>query len=511
MTNVQPNLRPRHWLKRLALFFLILGVGLVALRWWAGRVVDDRLDALVADIQSRGIAILPDDLAFMPVSDDLNAFVHLDRALASFPQIDGQYIDDFEEEDMPSVDDARYVADAAKALASIARARECTQAVWQTKYQNPLLAWKPDLGERRRLARLLQDLAIRQMRLGQHDQAIERVRDMLALSRISEAEPSDIITHLIAISVRAMADGVLEVELTDALETLGDSPKEGFQPVRREQIVAIISEMLNEQKYQTGLVNAWVGERVSYFDTATQLLEGDFSLAGVANVDAFVRARLYVFRPLYVQHLIEEIEFTDQIIQAARTTTSLPELQALLPQMEEDEESPPHRFDPIRLTGLSLSSYTYVATRSTHYRNKARQLLAATALALRLYETDHGRLPDKLTALVPDYLPTLPKDPFDPKGGPIRYMPAGSTPLTVKEFSSRYPDAYLWQGTGGPPANTKQLVPRVIVYSVGSNGVDDGGEHVLDEEGLRPDMRSESEGGDLVFFVRKLAATKKPE
>lgn len=511
MTNVQPVLPPRHWLKRLALFFLVLGIGLVALRWWAGRVTDDRLDALVADIQSRGIAILPDDLTFVPVSDELNALVHLDRALASFPQIDGQYIDDFEEEEMPAVDDAKYVADAAKALASVARARECTQAVWQTEYQNPLLAWRPGLGERRQLARLLQDVAIRQMRLGQHDQSIERVRDMLALSRISEAEPSDLITHLVAISVRAIADGVLEVELTDALETLGDPPKEGFQPVQREQIEAIIAEMLNEQKYQTGLVNAWVGERVSYFDTAMHMVDGEFSIAGVSTVNAFVRARLFVFRPLYVQHLIEDIKFTDQIIQAARTTTSLPALQALLPSIEDDDDIPPHRLDPIRLIGLSPSSYAYGATQRTHYRNKARQLLAATALALRLYEADHGRLPDKLTALVPDYLPALPKDPFDPKGGPIRYMPEGATPLTLKAFTSRYPDAYFWQGTGGPPANINQLVPRVILYSVGSNKVDDGGDHVLDEDGLHPDIGSESEGGDLVFFVQKLPPTKKPE
>lgn len=66
--------------------------------------------------------------------------------------------------------------------------------------------------------------------------------------------------------------------------------------------------------------------------------------------------------------------------------------------------------------------------------------LAATALALRLYRADHaGRPPATLTALVPDYLPAVPIDPID--GQPLRY------------------DA-----------------TRAILWSVGDDGTDDGGD-----------------------------------
>lgn len=75
-------------------------------------------------------------------------------------------------------------------------------------------------------------------------------------------------------------------------------------------------------------------------------------------------------------------------------------------------------------------------------RMTARSQITAHAqyllLALRLYEHDHGQLPPTLDALVPDYIPAVPEDPYD--GKPLRYDPA-----------------------------------RRIVYSIGEDGVDSGG------------------------------------
>jgi hypothetical protein len=44
-------------------------------------------------------------------------------------------------------------------------------------------------------------------------------------------------------------------------------------------------------------------------------------------------------------------------------------------------------------------------------------------LALRLYELKHGDLPETLNALVPEYLPGIPNDPYD--GQPFRYSKSG--------------------------------------------------------------------------------------
>lgn len=55
---------------------------------------------------------------------------------------------------------------------------------------------------------------------------------------------------------------------------------------------------------------------------------------------------------------------------------------------------------------------------------------------------DHGRRPETLAALVPEYLPAVPRDPFRTDGGPIGYL-------------------------------RDDEVPRL--YCVGSNGLDENG------------------------------------
>ncbi len=56
--------------------------------------------------------------------------------------------------------------------------------------------------------------------------------------------------------------------------------------------------------------------------------------------------------------------------------------------------------------------------------------LAATILAIRLYERDHaGSLPPNLNVLVPDYLPCVPSDPFASPSAPIRFVRRSPNPF----------------------------------------------------------------------------------
>jgi hypothetical protein len=68
--------------------------------------------------------------------------------------------------------------------------------------------------------------------------------------------------------------------------------------------------------------------------------------------------------------------------------------------------------------------------------------IVVTALALKRYQLQHGNWPEKLAALSPEFLPTVPLDPVD--GRPLRYR--------------RNDDGTF------------------VLYSIGENGVDDGGD-----------------------------------
>ena len=89
--------------------------------------------------------------------------------------------------------------------------------------------------------------------------------------------------------------------------------------------------------------------------------------------------------------------------------------------------------------------------------------MAASALAIRLYEVDNGSRPETLDDLVPDYVATVPLDPFSDSDDPLRYVPVAD------------------------PA---------ILYSVGLNGVDDGGTFAFRQFGVIHDEKL-----DLPFFL----------
>jgi len=72
----------------------------------------------------------------------------------------------------------------------------------------------------------------------------------------------------------------------------------------------------------------------------------------------------------------------------------------------------------------------------------------ATELALRAYWLDHGAYPGDLSDLAPDYLSAVPDDPF-----------AGEAPLRYRIDGDRY-----------------------ILYSVGPDGMDDGGTAIFDPD-----------------------------
>jgi hypothetical protein len=85
---------------------------------------------------------------------------------------------------------------------------------------------------------------------------------------------------------------------------------------------------------------------------------------------------------------------------------------------------------------------TAVMVRHALNRTQTVSRLLTVGLAIRAYRVKHEEIPHSLSDLVPDYLEKIPIDPFDPAGGPLRFV--------------RRDETY-------------------IIYSVGDDGVDNGG------------------------------------
>jgi hypothetical protein len=78
------------------------------------------------------------------------------------------------------------------------------------------------------------------------------------------------------------------------------------------------------------------------------------------------------------------------------------------------------------LSALLASQYDGTLERASMV--VAERRMAATALAIRLYEVDCGQRPEMLDELVPGYLPAVPQDPYAADGCPIAYLPHDTTP-----------------------------------------------------------------------------------
>jgi hypothetical protein len=100
----------------------------------------------------------------------------------------------------------------------------------------------------------------------------------------------------------------------------------------------------------------------------------------------------------------------------------------------------------VELAALPVISFMPAAHVRIDQQRQAEENLAATALALAGYHADHHAYPKTLAELVPAYIDAIPKDPFD--DGQLHYKP--------QQANGRR-DGYL-------------------LYSVGQNGKDEGGQ-----------------------------------
>ena len=107
----------------------------------------------------------------------------------------------------------------------------------------------------------------------------------------------------------------------------------------------------------------------------------------------------------------------------------------------------------------ALSRITTIETRAIAHLRAAQ-----VALAIQRYRLAADRFPNKLADVVPAYIETVPKDPFD--GNDLRY---------------------------------KKLEPGFVVYSIGEDLSDDGGK----EEQRRKTRGQEPPNWDVVFIVER--------
>lgn len=439
--QAKPPRRRRRWIWIVAgVVVLFLGLGWF---WWnQSSKWDERINAEIERYRAAGQPIYLADFDPPDTDDDDNAALALQEAVRALKLTKDEEI--LVEELRPekvaeNLDELRRIAEAnSKVLTLVHRARSMKGADWGFRVRSPAVTFTlpPDLSEQRSLARFLRGMAIYFHKTGDEAAAVRTLHDTLNIGKTVRKMPL-LICHLSALANDAIACAAVE----DISADLKVAPPGG---AGRKDVEAFIAELLDEVTLRKDTQRVYYGERAYVFDSAKLWIDGRMSLTSPGAPAALEAITASVLRPLHKKDLIGLLRMCTAMAEAAGQE-SWPEAKKLLPE----EPSYEGFWDSATHTLSSILRPSLQKALMTHFRVIAMRRMAATALAIKLYETDHGSRPAELADLVPKYLPAVPKDPFAADGRDIGYLPNA---------------------------------PRPILYSVGQNGIDQGGKYADDPE-----------------------------
>lgn len=268
-------------------------------------------------------------------------------------------------------------------------------------------------------------------RAGDERRALACIRRVLHLASLARRAPDGYMETTATFQTAART--VLQVAPDLRVGTDGRAVSEA-------DVRALIAAMLDESDAGPSIVRHLEYRRAVVIDDSAGCLEERFPR--ICMLPTILRGpwKLWFLRPAIQTDTAIMLHQADQVLAAARVADDLPTLLSLAPEAGRlhvlRDESP-------YLHVWAVTCWPrYDLDARQHFEAVTERRMAATALALRAYSLAHaGELPARLDALVPEWLPAIPDDPMA-HGRPLTYRPEGADPL---------------------------------LYSVGRNGIDDGG------------------------------------
>jgi hypothetical protein len=453
-----------HWWKLLGVVVLVLIVALVIVHAIWSRTEGKRLEAQAAAYRAAGERIELSDFEIDDIPAGKNAATEIDAAAAveqfNWPaELDPEF--PLRPDEVKALRSAATAN--APALAHLAAAATRPAAAWPLHLSSPvLLQMLPNLNHQRELAVLLKFDAMRAHHDGDDARALRRVAQIMALARALDDQPM-LVTHLVSLGVRDIAAylaGNLAADLRIGAAR-GDAPPA--------QVRDLIRTLLNDAPQRHGQRMALLGERAMQLDSARAMARGTLTLgspgAGVggmpakggpgAGAGAGIGFIHYLIKPTILGDGVLMMRHTTDLLHAAAAAPNWPAFQQTAPNWPSNVSARPWRHLMASMLMPSLKRAI-----ETDFRLMTDRRLAATALAARWYAADHaGKLPARLEDLVPGYLDAVPLDPMA-SAGVLKYV--------------RDAEAADHAQPSGATTGPIEIKPP-IVYSVGANGVDDGG------------------------------------
>ena len=426
------------WLKRLTILGACLLAGLGGLRIWWGYTANRQYDAVVERFRADGQPVLVDeiDARLNAASMSQNAADLYIKAAQALVVRTTSGIEFYEVYSVPQrisqnpADAADMYTANRQALDLARQARDIPTVSWgnrlaDTRTPNPVFFATGSMAEQFHLTKMLHFSLIYNLMRGHDDEAIETVLDMIHQADAIAQYPQGL-AALSAWACQGMALttlGEFSAQLTITCAT-GESRANGHA-VRRTRIQELIATLLDEQESRRTAVACFAGDRASALDMVHPTRRD-----GNTNIAIFLGAPAGPWsRPAIVLDAVRAARVTDSAAQALRA----PNWQAA--EIARPVTSAGSSFFWQKTHAASDYLGNTVRHATAHYfEHLARRRMAAVALGTRLYAIDHGSPPAGLESLVPEYLPSLPIDPFSTDGSTFHYRPDAKRPMLYSVY-----------------------------------------------------------------------------
>lgn len=295
------------------------------------------------------------------------------------------------------------------------------------------------LNEIRNYAQLLELEAVQASENNKSDTSVQSIKSIIGVADSLDNEPI-VIAQLVRIGCQNIAVSSMEYAMNRTIFS-------------DEQLKDLSTSIAREEKSQ-GISEAVIGERCMTEEMLIhpQLLYFTRDSTSLVSLQIF----LAFYKPLglHERDVITLFDYTDDVIKIF----NLP-----LEQRQEASKALDTKILQIQkeyvLLGKVIPAFgRYIVL---DLLNIAELRAAQAAIAVQRYRLKNDKLPDSLDALVPDYIESVPLDPFD--GQEIRY---------------------------------KKLEKGFVIYSIGENQVDDGGKEPSKD-------KKNNNNSDITFIIEK--------
>ncbi|HZL14430.1 MAG TPA: hypothetical protein VFC85_09865 [Verrucomicrobiae bacterium] len=430
--------------------FLIIGVAVFALfvllvvsLYWRGKLAMD-VDAKVQEIRDAGLPTNGKELNayYSAVPDSENAALVMTQAFALMRDFSDSRSNEIANFKTPARGQlltpeqkkllSGYVEMNSDALDKMREAIKLSESRYPVDYTPGPGTLLPHLGKLKKLAVIVRYKSFLESESGDTTNAVASIENLIEMAQTLDQEP-DIIAQFVRIALIAIAENSLEHGLN--ISGLNES-----------ELVGLASKFSSAEKDNL-MVRALIGDRADHVPvfqlarsrskSSVELIEGAQQVGGFSTpaLDAWLIREPRFFRSIGFWD--RDFSYFLDVMETNIALDNFPPPQSLVAadNLKRAEEKAGEK--RCYLSKLLLPPPNVVVNEA---KNLAYLRTTIAAIAVERFRVAHGQLPENLNELVPQFISAVPLDPFD--GQPLRYH---------------------------------RLTKGYVIYSIGSDGHDDGG------------------------------------